>query len=111
MVARHDPEDPFSRKTGYSSLAIGIAGFVVVAFVPTYWFPMATGSLSLGVAVHLHASLFFVWSALFGVQALLIAKGKLLIHRRVGVLLSVWSAFAAVTGFYVAGLTIAAWMG
>lgn len=89
MVATYDPESQASRGTGYSWLAIGIAVFVLLAFVPTYWLPIASGLPSIGVAVHLHASLYFVWAMLFGVQSVLVARRNFLIHRRVDIVLSI----------------------
>lgn len=57
----------------------------MVGFVPTYWTPIARGTIAVSPIVHLHAALFFGWTVLFFVQTRLAAAGQLARHRALGV--------------------------
>jgi hypothetical protein len=65
------------------------AGFVLVTFggfMPTYFGPMASGSLHKNPVVHIHGLVFFTWTLLFLVQAVLAATGQTRRHRDLGLL-------------------------
>src|SRR5947209_7866789 len=69
----------------YVRMAATFILVAVVGFAPTYWTPMARGSLQATPLIHLHATLFFGWTALFFVQTLLASSGRVDRHRAVGV--------------------------
>lgn len=73
-----------SRSYLYVGIGVLLALVVFLAFARTYWVPLANGSLRQHAAIHVHATLFFVWTALFLTQAALAAGGRLALHRRVG---------------------------
>lgn len=65
------------------------AAFVLlmfVAFTPSYFSPLATGSFRGPPILHLHGVLFFAWPILFLVQAVLVSRGKVSSHRTLGLL-------------------------
>src|SRR5687767_14821929 len=69
----------------YVRMASVMVGVAFVGFVPTYWVPMARGTLAITPLVHAHALLFFGWVALFWTQTWLAAHGRLGRHRELGV--------------------------
>lgn len=69
----------------YVRMASVMVGVAFVGFAPTYWVPMARGTLVITPLVHAHALLFFGWVALFWTQTWLAAHGRLGRHRELGV--------------------------
>ena len=69
---------------------VGVAAFVVAftfaAFTRSYWAPMVGGSLEMHAAFHAHAALFFAWTIFFLTQTILVAQGRVLSHRELGML-------------------------
>ena len=87
--ARHHhrkPARPPPRKLhGYFiAFALVFAAIVLVGFSRTFFIPMARGSLSKPLIVHVHGALFFAWTALLIMQAFLAATKRLRTHRRMG---------------------------
>ncbi|MDX3901358.1 MAG: hypothetical protein QHC40_12745 [Sphingobium sp.] len=74
-----DKADAFYKRMGTLCLAMAVAGFL-----PSYWMPMARGTLDIPLAVHAHGALFLGWLILFRVQAGLIGSGRTAVHRRIG---------------------------
>lgn len=60
------------------------ACIVVLGFSRTFFIPVANGTFARPLVVHVHGGLFFGWTLLLFVQALLAAAGKLKLHRRLG---------------------------
>ncbi len=80
------PQSISYRRPGfYFGFAIACALIAFFSFVPTYWLPLASGSLRLSPTVHLHAAVQFSWLLLFVVQAGLAGSGRLAMHRMLGV--------------------------
>jgi uncharacterized membrane protein YozB (DUF420 family) len=69
----------------YPRMAALFLAVSVIGFVPTYWMPMARGTLSASPITHLHALLFYGWMLLFFWQTSLVAAGKMVRHREWGV--------------------------
>ena len=65
--------------------AILIAVLVVLSFPLTYFIPLATGSKTFTLLRHLHGLAFFSWILLYVVQTRLVRKGKLRLHRELGI--------------------------
>jgi hypothetical protein len=72
---------------------------MIVAFTPTYFAPVATGTFNRPAILHLHGALFFAWPVLFLVQAFLASSGRLQAHRSLGLL-----GIALATGMVFAGI-------
>jgi hypothetical protein len=75
---------PARRPGFYFGFAITCALVAFLSFLPTYWLPLASGSLQIAPAVQLHAVVQFGWVLLFVVQAGLAGSGRLGVHRALG---------------------------
>ncbi|HEX7921273.1 MAG TPA: hypothetical protein VF481_10575 [Novosphingobium sp.] len=70
----------------YFYMALSCMAVALLGFAPTYWVPMARGSLAAPPVVHLHGLLFFAWTLYFVLQSWLAASGRIVRHRRVGMI-------------------------
>jgi hypothetical protein len=70
----------------YLHLALVCAVVAFVGFAPTYWLPLAAGTLKAPPIIHLHAAIFFLWSLFLVVQAWLAARRRIARHRAVGLI-------------------------
>ncbi|WP_050629845.1 hypothetical protein [Bradyrhizobium viridifuturi] len=70
----------------YFYMALSCMAVAFLGFAPTYWMPMAKGSLSTPPVVHLHGLLFFAWTLYFVFQSWLAASGRIVRHRSVGMI-------------------------
>lgn len=91
----------------YLTTSVVVLAVVLVGFIPTYWIPVGSARVSVAPLLHLHAILFFVWIALYLVQASLAFEGNMVVHRRVGSVGFIWALFTIGVGVYVALVTIA----
>jgi hypothetical protein len=64
--------------------AIVFAALVLTGFSRTFFLPIARGTLSKPLVVHIHAGFFFGWTGLLIAQAVLAATKRLRLHRKVG---------------------------
>src|SRR5688572_8812416 len=56
--------------------------------------------------VHLHAFVFFGWTALYVTQNAMVATGSVAVHRRLGRLAAVWVPAMIVVGLYLSLSTV-----
>jgi len=64
-----------------------MAGLIFGGFGLSYWQPMAAGTLRpLSPVVHVHGFFYFSWMILLVVQAALVNRGRVLLHRSLGLL-------------------------
>jgi hypothetical protein len=81
---------PFARAAGerrlYTAAAIAGLAIVFAGFAPTYYLKGAFGTPELTALKHIHGIVMTAWFALFLVQARLIATGRVLEHRKLGIL-------------------------
>ena len=68
----------------YVGLSVLFALIAFLGFAPSYWVPLASGTLDLHPTVHVHAALFFLWTLLFVAQTALVATGRTRPHRELG---------------------------
>jgi hypothetical protein len=88
MRARTDEPRRFYMWMSASCLAIAVLGFM-----PTYFVPMARGTLVDEPIVHIHGIILFAWVTFFFTQSWLVAQGKVLSHRNWGLLgISIFTA-------------------
>lgn len=87
----------------YFYMALACAAVAFLGFAPTYFMPLAKGSLKANLSVHVHGVVFFGWSLFFVYQTWLAATGRIVRHRAMGL---VGVAFAtAMTIFGVQAAT------
>jgi len=68
-------------------IAAACVAIAFVGFAPTYWLPIATGTLTgFKPVVHLHGLVFFCWPVFFLYQSWLVASGRTARHRSVGLI-------------------------
>lgn len=78
-------QDTAARGSSFFAVsAVAIAVLIVLSFTLTYFTPLATDSKQFTLLRHLHGMVFFAWTALIAVQPWLIRKGKLKLHRELG---------------------------
>jgi hypothetical protein len=68
----------------YLHVAIACAVVAFLGFAPTFWMPMATGSLNLRPVIYLHGFVFFAWSLFIVFQAWLASRRQLVSHQSWG---------------------------
>ena len=74
------------RERFYVGMAAACLAVAVIGFAPTYWAPMARGTLSVAPITHLHGLLFYGWLLFFLLQTTLVASGRTARHREMGLL-------------------------
>jgi hypothetical protein len=70
----------------YFYMAVACLAVAFLGFAPTYWLPLARGSLSASPVIHFHGLLFFAWSLYFALQSWLAASGRIARHRASGMI-------------------------
>ena len=85
----------------YLGTAIAMAAVAFAGFAPSYWAPMAAGTLELHPVVHVHGALFFSWTLYFVAQTALVAGGHARWHRRLGLLGIALAALMVLSGVLV----------
>jgi hypothetical protein len=73
-------------KSFYFYMALVCMAIAYLGFLPSYWAPMANGTLEAAPIVHAHGAIFFVWSLYFVFQSWLGATGRVVRHRDVGLI-------------------------
>jgi hypothetical protein len=85
-------------------MAAVMAAMVFYGFSLSYFLPMARGALApLAPVVHVHGSLYFAWMALLVAQSVLVAQGRIALHRSLGL-----TGIALATGLIIFGAIITA---
>jgi hypothetical protein len=74
---------------------------VLVGFAPTYYLKPLFGTPAIKPFVHFHAAAFTAWCVLLIAQPLLIRRGNVRLHRRLGVLGVGIAAVVVTTGYLV----------
>jgi hypothetical protein len=90
------------RERFYVRMAAICLAVAVIGFVPTYWIPLFRGTLDVAPLAHLHAVLFFGWMSFFVWQTSLVADGRTVRHREMGV-----AGVALATAMVLVGLGMA----
>lgn len=83
-VGRRTRRAPRKLHGYFIGFAFIFAAIVLTGFSRTFFLPMARGTLSKPLIVHLHGAFFFAWTALLIAQAILAATKRLRLHRKVG---------------------------
>ncbi len=80
----------------YVGMAILFALIGFLGFTPTYWSKLATGSFGGNPILHIHGVLFFGWTLLYVTQTALVASGRTVNHRALGLLGISWFTAMAI---------------
>ena len=79
--------------------AIAMAIVIVAGF--SFQLAMGRSTFASPIRVHLHALLFMGWLAIYLAQNILVATGRLHLHRKLGWVAAVWMVPMVVSGFYI----------
>jgi len=82
----------------YLGLSFLLAILATIGFWPQYFRPLLTGSVEKDTVIHLHATVYIGWLALFIFQCFLVAVGNIRLHRRVGNLGLIYGCGVVVVG-------------
>lgn len=86
----------------YFHMALACAAVAFLGFAPTYFVPLARGSLPVTPSmIHIHGLVFFAWSLFFVFQAWLGASGQIGRHRSVGIVGVSLATAMTIFGFLV----------
>lgn len=72
------------REKFYVRMAVVCLAVGALGFAPTYWIPLAEGSLAVSPITHLHGVVFYGWLLFFLTQTSLVASGRVGYHRELG---------------------------
>jgi len=99
-------QPPRSRFFAWSAIVIAVV--VLISFPMTYFWPMLSGTKSFTLLRHLHGLAFFAWIGLYVAQTQLILRGRVKLHRELGLAgialagamlpLGLWLAVVAIEG-------------
>ena len=96
------------RNVFFPAMAILLLAAVLAGFWNTFFFrPDASGPLA--VHLHIHGLSVTAWFVLFAVQSLLVANGRVALHRRLGVLGVVIAADVVVTSLVTLAQLVPSW--
>jgi hypothetical protein len=101
-VAETDVAIARVRDRFYVGMAAACLAVGVVGFAPTYWAPMARGTVDVSPITHLHGIVFYFWLMFFVAQSGLVASGRTAFHRELGLL-----GVSLATGMLFMGLGVA----
>lgn len=94
-----DHLDKRQRKTAaisfYSWVAVATLLIVFLGFARTFYLKVLFGTRPLPFYLHLHGLIFTTWFVLFFVQALLVARHRVDLHRRLGIFAAFLAFFGA----------------
>ena len=68
----------------YFSMALIFATIALVGFAPTYLIPLAANRFEAPAPVHIHGLLFFGWTMVLVFQTRLVGRGRIDLHRALG---------------------------
>lgn len=86
----------------YLPIALVATAIALAGFWPTYFGPLASGTLQTIPMIHVHATVFVGWMLLVGLQSWLAANGRLRLHRRIGEYGMYWGLLVIVAGIATA---------
>jgi hypothetical protein len=77
------PRHPADRRF-YATMSVVAAAVIVTGFATTYGPKVLSGTAPVPAVIHLHAALFSCWLVLFIAQTLLVVRGHVQAHMRLG---------------------------
>ena len=86
----------------YTWVAVCTFLIIFAGFARTYYLKILFGTPALPLLLHLHGLIFTLWFALFVIQARLIARHRVDLHRRLGIFGAVLAPLAACVAIAVA---------
>jgi hypothetical protein len=94
--------DETQEKRFFFLMSIACAAIAFIGFAPTYWVPLLTGKLTIHPILHLHGAVFFAWSLFLVRQTWLATNGRLVAHRRNGMIGVALATAMTIVGLFTA---------
>ena len=85
----------------YLAITCILVATVIWGFWPSYWGPLFAGRVDNFWFIHLHATVFLGWMILLLVQALLVTRGNVSYHRKLGVAGMVYGVLVLCVGLFI----------
>ncbi|WP_294211908.1 hypothetical protein [uncultured Sphingomonas sp.] len=104
MASWSEREQPPVDQRLFLKLAIAMALVIVLGF--STQLAMGRSTFAMPVMVHVHALVFFGWTALFVVQTALVGRTAAPLHRRLGWLGAGWATAVVVIGLYTTAMMV-----
>jgi hypothetical protein len=82
--------------------AIIMAAIVILSFPVTYFFPVITGTKQFHLLHHVHGVAFFAWIGVYVLQTQLASRGKMALHREIGLLGFALTGAVILLGYWMA---------
>ena len=98
-LAQPQPAPTVGDERFFLGSAIVMALFIVLGF--SFQLAMGRSTFASPVRVHIHAVLFMGWVAIYVLQNILVATGRIHLHRRLGWLAAAWMVAMTVSGTVV----------
>jgi len=95
------PKHPADRRF-YATMSVVATAVIVAGFASTYGPKVISGSARVPAVIHVHAALFACWLVLFVGQTVLVMRGHVLAHTRVGNAGMALAGLMLATGFAAA---------
>ena len=103
-------EQPVVRTAGDERFFLRAAIIMTITIVAGFSFQLAMGRSTFAspVRVHAHAIVFMGWVAIYLLQNIFVATGRMHLHRRLGWIAAVWMVPMVFLGFYVTAAMVRA---
>ncbi|MBI4911869.1 MAG: hypothetical protein HY823_03950 [Acidobacteria bacterium] len=86
------------KRSLYTLGGLAVALIAGVGFARSYYLKSLFGAPALSPLLHVHGFVMSVWVMLFLAQTWLVAEGRVLLHRRLGLLAAFWACLVLVVG-------------
>ena len=99
MATMHMPGRAVDDRRFFLKMAIAMAVVIMLGF--SMQVAMGRSTFAAPVLLHVHALVFFGWTALFVLQSALVDRGTMALHRRLGWIAVGWAAVVVMLGIYM----------
>ena len=103
-LAAHDMTPLQKERAFFFYMALAILAAVVAGF--GFFFAIGASSFNAPLWIHVHAVSMTVWVGLYLTQNVLIYRGHVAVHRKLGPIAAVWALWITLYGFWGAAMVV-----